>query len=1001
MLERLIAAGKDPEREQLAAEKAAKHANTPLIQHFDTLGRPVLQIEHNRDSVDADLFYLTKTAIDIEGNLRRVIDARNNPVMQYKYDMLGNIVYQNSTDAGQRWLLPNIVGNPLRTWDERNHEFFFEYDILHRPTIKKVSGGDGATLLDNVYEKIIYGEALPDAAANNLRAKPVIVYDTAGKLETIAFDFKGNALTVFRIFTQNYKDVVDWSGANPDDLLESESFPSDFEYDALNRITRQTAPDESVFLPAYNEANFLDSVQVTQNGNTEFFVKNIDYNEKGHRTKIRYGNDVTTNYFYDKETFRLIRLETKRQTGDPLQDLYYTFDPVGNITHIEDKNVPVIFFNNQKTTGLSSYTYDALYRLIQATGREHIGQAVFGQYDNWNDLPFMKRYSQNDAFAWRNYTQEYDYDSVGNIAEMNHIAADGRWTRTYDYGAGNNRLLSTKVGEDKYDYPHHPQHGYITSMPHLQVMEWNFEEQLQAVARQSVLTGTPETTYYVYDKDGQRARKITENQADEGVTPTKKSQRIYVGGIEIYREYGIADAVTLERKSYHVMDDKNRIAMIETRTQGTDDAPARLVRYQFGNHLGSSCIETDDAARVISYEEYHPYGTTSYQAVDKDIKATAKRYRYTGKERDEESGLNYHGARYYLPWLGRWLSCDPEHWLSSPLSNYEAFANSPIVMIDPDGRQPMIANRYKNIEALKKAVDISYTPAGYEKRWSAIEKGYVYDYVPAKVSVTDKGGKGTNVLSMATPSQGKLDAANKAGLPGKAALGMRYPELVWHKSELEGVRKLALGIKHEGEEAPAITMFGMAKEMYKNLQTKPKGPTYTVGDNVVTMKDATENMLLHVAGQATLTTLYGRNVADLAGDIHERGQPALITGKISATEERQAIDNYSDLVNNLYGQDIGKRLSEKFSSKTAWTPALTAEFFNAIQSEIAAETGLTFKPFDEKNIKIQKFTNLLNEVMGTGEQIKIEEEVIVAPPVQNKTIKVPAQNKTIKMPLLR
>ena len=37
----------------------------------------------------------------------------------------------------------------------------------------------------------------------------------------------------------------------------------------------------------------------------------------------------------------------------------------------------------------------------------------------------------------------------------------------------------------------------------------------------------------------------------------------------------------------------------------------------------------------------------------------AKRYRYTGMERDEESGFSYHRARYYMPWLERWLSADP------------------------------------------------------------------------------------------------------------------------------------------------------------------------------------------------------------------------------------------------------------------------------------------------------------------------------------------------------
>jgi RHS repeat-associated protein len=84
-----------------------------------------------------------------------------------------------------------------------------------------------------------------------------------------------------------------------------------------------------------------------------------------------------------------------------------------------------------------------------------------------------------------------------------------------------------------------------------------------------------------------------------------------------------------------------------------------VIRYQYGNHLGSSSLELDHEAQVISYEEYFPYGSTSYQAVRPNVEVARKRYRYTGMERDEESGLYYHGARYYAPWLGRWTSCDP------------------------------------------------------------------------------------------------------------------------------------------------------------------------------------------------------------------------------------------------------------------------------------------------------------------------------------------------------
>ena len=109
------------------------------------------------------------------------------------------------------------------------------------------------------------------------------------------------------------------------------------------------------------------------------------------------------------------------------------------------------------------------------------------------------------------------------------------------------------------------------------------------------------------------------------------------------------------------MADAERIALVETRTidaGGDDRTPPQLVRYQLGNQLGSAILELDGQAQVISYEEYAPYGSSMYQAVRSRLE-TAKRYRYAGKERDEESGLYYNGARYYAPWLGRWVSPDP------------------------------------------------------------------------------------------------------------------------------------------------------------------------------------------------------------------------------------------------------------------------------------------------------------------------------------------------------
>jgi hypothetical protein len=121
-----------------AAVKAAAHYDTPKQLYFDTLGRPVLSIEQDLVNAPAE----THLVLDIENNLREVIDARGNSVMQYKYDMLGHMVYQNSMDSGQRWLLHTCMGEPLRTWDERNHKILFDYDPIRRPLTVIVQDGD-------------------------------------------------------------------------------------------------------------------------------------------------------------------------------------------------------------------------------------------------------------------------------------------------------------------------------------------------------------------------------------------------------------------------------------------------------------------------------------------------------------------------------------------------------------------------------------------------------------------------------------------------------------------------------------------------------------------------------------------------------------------------------------------------------------------------------------------------------------------------------------------
>ncbi len=705
--------------EKDAAAKAAFHANTPTVAFFDTLGRVVLTIADNgKDGNKLPQLYATRVVFDIEGNQREVIDANHRIVMRYGYDMLGHGIHQASMEAGQRWSLGDISGKPIHGWDNRKHSVRTEYDVLRRPVASFVIGADLVNpALEICFEKTVYGETANDLTPAqvlqaNLRGKPYQHFDTAGVVTSVVHDFKGNLLKSTRQLVQDYKTTPDWS-AKPAPLLEGEVFAGSTVFDALNRPIQMLAPHHAdgkinVIRPGYNEANLLERVDVWLAQDAEPFgllapatanlhaIANIDYDAKGQRARVEYGNGALTEYGYDPQTFRLVQLKTTRK-GVPaqksvLQDLVYFYDPVGNITHIRDDAQQAIFFNGQVVLPECDYSYDPIYRLIKASGREHIGQLAQPQ-TSWSDEFRLNLPQPGDGQAMRNYTEQYLYDAVGNFEQLIHQAQNGAWTRKYQYNEASlvepakksNRLSGTSVGALNEPYAHDA-HGNMTSMPHLTLMQWDFKDQLRATSRQVSNSEPPpdkvaETTFYLYDGGGERVRKVTERQ-----NGTRKNERIYLGGFEVFRAFKANGSdIELERETLHVMDDEHRIALVEMRTQGDDETPQLLIRFQLDNHLGSASIELNDQGEVISYEEYYPYGSTSYQAVEQEIKKAGKRYRYIGKERDEETGFSYHSARYYVPWIGRWSAADPSG-LTDGLNLFIYVNNKPLVAIDLNGK---------------------------------------------------------------------------------------------------------------------------------------------------------------------------------------------------------------------------------------------------------------------------------------------------------------------------
>lgn len=689
----------DPEPVDLqlrAAWLAAQHADTPQVTHLDALGRSFISEADN----GALGKYVTHSELNITGQTVRITDPKGRVLSEEMFDMTGHTICSEKADAGNRWVLNSVIVKKdeddkeqpqlFAQWDSRQQQSRFYYDQLQRLShvvLKK----DG---IENVVQLTIYGENHPQAKDRNLKGKAYLHFDQAGVTKDHAHDFKGNLLKSSRTFALDYKNVLNWSGmiaiSDPLEIetmaalsFEQKEHVSESCFDALNRPIESVAPDGSLTRYAFNEANLLDKVDVRLRGAEAWtsFVENIDYDEKGQRTSIRYANGVKTNYEYDPQSFRLTRLFTVRYSDNTfLQNLFYTYDPVGNITSIRDTAQQTVFFNNDEVEAYGQYTYDALYRLIKAEGRELAGST--GQTSDV-DLPVNPLPHSNNTQALRRYAQKYSYDELGNILKMAHVAKNGSWTRYYKYESGSNRLLSTSLPGDDPEGPYsdryvHDAHGNLISMPHLQALIWDFEDQLREVDLQG-----GGKAYYVYDAGKQRVRKVVERQGGE------VEERFYIGAFELYRESSNA-VVQLERETLHIADDKKRIAIVDTKTIDSESSSSvfetTTTRFQFSNHLGSASMELDENAAIISYEEYHPFGTSAYRSGRNETEVKLKRYRYSGKERDEETGLYYYGARYLIAWLGRWCAVDPAGFVDG-LNVFGFVKANPVCFSDRTGLQ--------------------------------------------------------------------------------------------------------------------------------------------------------------------------------------------------------------------------------------------------------------------------------------------------------------------------
>ena len=271
----------------------------------------------------------------------------------------------------------------------------------------------------------------------------------------------------------------------------------------------------------------------------------------------------------------------------------------------------------------------------------------------------------------------------------------------------------------------------------------------------------------------------------------------------------------------------------------------------------------------------------------------------------------------------------------------------------------LLGTRFRSLDELKSVIQIEYDQGPATADSTASENRFV------RIRHCSQGRAAISVLEIGT-SQGDIVKARYGGAVwDRFTLLFRCPYAVMHRKDLEKIYALSR-LRPEWFGAGDLAFFEIAKLAVENINT----PDLAFGNT----RDSTEkgylNSFNHLTAQAFITSCFSEELADFIADAHERYRhPELITGKFTEAQitdlEEGPVDNYVDLINNEWGQELGKQLKEKYNinGETEWTPVLLANYLNDLQSYYSWAFQIGFEPFRPEDEGVLRFASKMDAVM--------------------------------------
>ena len=643
----------------------------------------------------------------------------------YQYDAYGRKRSRTHPDAGSTLWTYDKAGNVIASSTQRQLKTGVptEYRYVY-----------------NRLAEIVY----PQNPYNNVH----YTYDDAGRViqridatgyENFSYDALGNMTSSERLI------------ALPTEKAPY-TFTTRYRYDSFGKMRQIVYPDNEVVDYRYQDG-LLKSIagyQLQLGGDSNRYVSNIIYDEYDRPVESYYGNNDMSIYTYDSERQWLSGVELQSGNNNTLQELIYTYDGVGNIVEIEQSAGMV---NGMGGSWKSTYLYDNQNRLTEASQTSSdlgdysyavtyspAGRIGRKQSDAGIDLYYG--YYANQDFEIFNHQIATIYDNVLGEAAKLYWDADGQLTRFYNPCSGEVRQhlwsdagqLVASVDNQYCAFYAYDGNGARTykltghsAFAQVNAGDWyvdlSFDDHTVIYVNPYMILSDQGITKHYYNGAQRVATQISDPfwlpsgtiVEPDGAEYAELAQFLLQATMEMYEPddepiEGNNIIIDIEGNEsnevqpnclddWRVIDvdyyylDEDRIRHV---LEGGEYAIATpIIYYYHSDHLGSASWITDNNGEPIQYIHYMPYGELW---VNQRHSTYDERYKFTGKERDEETGYDFFGARNYSSAITSWLSVDPLSDKYPSISSY-AYCNwNPLKYVDPDGREKHIfaSNRESN-----------------------------------------------------------------------------------------------------------------------------------------------------------------------------------------------------------------------------------------------------------------------------------------------------------------